>query len=174
MRRLSSLVCLICTFSWLASSAFAQADRAATGTIQGRVTAGEKPLANISVGLIRVDRQSPTQHLTIASTTTDAEGRYRLTDVPAGNYQVSPLAPGYIVPGDKPNFPGQGRAITLSQGENIEKVDFALIRGGVITGKVLDPDGKPLIKQTVTLWNVDERGRKRERWSGSGMAGELR
>ena len=82
MRRLSSLVCLICIFSWLAPSAFAQAERAPIGTIQGRVTAGEKPLANISVGLIRVDRQSPTQRLTIASTTTDAEGRYRLTDVP--------------------------------------------------------------------------------------------
>jgi protocatechuate 3,4-dioxygenase beta subunit len=125
------------------------------------------------VGLIRVERQSPTQRLTIASTITDAEGRYRLTDVPAGNYRISPLAPGYVVPGEKSNVPEQGRALTLNHGENVEKIDFNLIRGGVITGKVIDPDNKPLIKQTVTLWRVDEHGQKRERWAGSGIAGDL-
>jgi hypothetical protein len=37
-----------------------------------------------------------------------------------------------------------------------------LIRGGVITGRVLDDEGAPLIAQPVQLYTVDEQGQKRE------------
>src|SRR5262249_9121433 len=41
--------------------------------------------------------------------------------------------------------------ITLDEGEAREKVDFALARGGVATGRVTDEDGRPQIGRKVKL-----------------------
>jgi protocatechuate 3,4-dioxygenase beta subunit len=41
--------------------------------------------------------------------------------------------------------------INLAEGETIEKIDFALVRGGVITGRVTDADGRPVIGEQVRL-----------------------
>jgi hypothetical protein len=35
-------------------------------------------------------------------------------------------------------------------------IDFELVRGGVVTGKVSDTDGRPIIDQPVALQNVDQ------------------
>jgi hypothetical protein len=39
----------------------------------------------------------------------------------------------------------------LTEGERVDGIDFALIRGGVITGKVTDADGRPVVEQRVNL-----------------------
>jgi protocatechuate 3,4-dioxygenase beta subunit len=48
--------------------------------------------------------------------------------------------------------------ILLSGDENVEGVDFKLTRGGVITGRVTDADGKPLVDDRVSLTPLDEKG----------------
>src|SRR5262249_44079735 len=53
------------------------------------------------------------------------------------------------------------RTVTLDEGEVREKIDFALIRGGVMTGKVMDDEGAPLIARRLQLYGVDEQGQKR-------------
>src|SRR5262249_30415172 len=56
---------------------------------------------------------------------------------------------------------GLSRTVTLDEGETLEKFDFALIRGGVMTGKVMDDEGAPLIGKHVQLYTVNEQGQKR-------------
>jgi len=59
---------------------------------------------------------------------TDAEGRYRITDVSPGAYRVSVFAPAHAVEGERdPSTPG--KTINLVEGDNVEGIDFALIAG---------------------------------------------
>ncbi|HKC87186.1 MAG TPA: carboxypeptidase-like regulatory domain-containing protein, partial [Blastocatellia bacterium] len=52
--------------------------------------------------------------------------------------------------------------VSLDEGEAREKIDFALIRGGVMTGKVIDDEGAPLIAKRIQLYTVDGQGQKRD------------
>ena len=35
----------------------------------------------------------------------------------------------------------------LTEGESVDGIDFTLVKAGVITGKVLDADGKPVVEE---------------------------
>jgi protocatechuate 3,4-dioxygenase beta subunit len=72
------------------------------------------------------------------------------------------LAPGYVVEDSSTERFNEGRAINLNDGEAVEKFDFKLTKGAVITGKVTDPNGRPLIATSVRLLQVDANGRKSE------------
>ena len=43
-------------------------------------------------------------------------------------------------------------------GESAEGVDFALTEGGVITGRVTDADGRPVVEEAVSLNKTAEQG----------------
>ncbi len=135
-----------------------------TGVITGRVMIGEKPAVGVLVGLMRAQISSSNEAGTLAKSATDADGRYRLTGVGVGSFRISPLAPGYVVPADNSNYFEQGRVVNLREDETVESLDFTLTRGGVITGKVTDANNKPLIEQQLTLWKLDQNGRK-SNWS---------
>src|SRR6185369_8054343 len=45
-------------------------------------------------------------------------------------------------------------------GETVEGIDIGLVRGGVITGRVTDASGQPLIQEGVRLTALDESGKK--------------
>jgi len=148
-----------------ASLAFAQASdydrRARTASVSGRVTIGGKPAANVTVRVI--EPQSGTIEARIFTlggrdyvdhyfheATTDAEGRYQIRGLPAGAYMISPKAPAYA-PESKSLGLDASIKITLDEAEAREKVDFALVRGGVITGRVTDEDGRPQVGRDVKL-----------------------
>lgn len=122
---------------------------------------GEKPAVGVMVGLVRAEPGSPlNQGSAIIKAATDNDGRYRLTQVPAGNYRVTTLAPVYVSPIDSPGFFERGKTVKVEEGETLENLDFKLIRGGVITGKVTDASGKPLIEERMSVWKVEPDGRK--------------
>ena len=137
----------------LAPSARAQAPapKEAPATVEGRVTDGERGLAGVHVSLIAQEPNSRTR--LIARAKTDHEGRYRLTGAPPGAYHVLPLAPVYVLP-DSHTYP-PGRRVTLAAGETVGDVDFRLTRGGVITGRVTDADGQPVIGEIVHITPAD-------------------
>jgi hypothetical protein len=138
-------------------SAVAQT-KTGTAVVTGRVTIGDKPAAGVTVGLLRGEPPTNSgEPQTLAKAMTDAEGRYRLSNLPAGSFRVTALAPGFVSSLDL--GPGQppwqaGRAVTLGEGDTVEQLDFQLTRGGVITGKVFDHDGKTLIGQRVSVWQL--------------------
>jgi len=112
-------------------------------TIKGKTAAG------VMVALRINDYGSSSESYFRA--TTDQDGKYRVNDVPPGNYQVVPVAPAFVVSG----INNSRELVVLSEGENVEGIDFALVRGGVVTGKVTDADGRPAIEQWVRLLAAD-------------------
>jgi hypothetical protein len=118
------------------------------GSISGRVTIKEKPARGVTIGLRKSGLMSASDSFTKA--VTDADGLYRLTDVPAGSYLVTIAAPAFINP-EVTGF----KTVVLSEGENVEDIDFTLVRGGVITGRVTDAEGRPVVLQNVFIIPAD-------------------
>ncbi|HEX5733747.1 MAG TPA: carboxypeptidase-like regulatory domain-containing protein [Blastocatellia bacterium] len=135
----------------------AKSEKEPTAAITGRVTLKGKAAAGVTVTLLPAEPVM--QRGLSVKTTADEDGRYRFTSVAAGRYTVSPLAPALVVPQEANSF-YSGKVITVSDGEEVEGVDFSLVRGGVITGRVTDDKGRPAIEQYVDLLQVDERGQK--------------
>ena len=124
-----------------------------TGSVSGRITLHGKGLAGIVVGVRNSDFSS--QPVPAIKGTTDADGDYRITKIPAGNYQVSPMAPAYVVT-DLVSTRERGRTLLLAEGEDGSDVDFSLERGGVITGRVTDASGRPVVEERLMLLPVDQ------------------
>jgi hypothetical protein len=117
--------------------------QAVTGTakIFGRVvSAGTSvPLRRAQVRIV-----APEQRV-VKSATTDAEGRYEFTELPAGRYSVSVTRNGYVTLSFGQQRPFEpGKPLELADGQVAEKIDFALPRGGVISGRITDEVGEPL------------------------------
>ena len=115
-------------------------------TFSGKVTIKGKGAPAIAVGLIRVEetmQQQPTSHRTF----TDDQGNYKITNVGPGKYKVTVAAPG-LIPADRSY---SEKLFLISKSETLENVDFTLVRGGVITGRVTDSDGRPLIEEEVSF-----------------------
>ncbi|HYW71337.1 MAG TPA: carboxypeptidase regulatory-like domain-containing protein [Pyrinomonadaceae bacterium] len=126
----------------------------ATVSVSGRVTVDDKPAPGI---IVAVNTLVYPQSI-VAQTVSDADGKYRLSSLVPGQFGISAVAPTFVVPA-LPNADPTGRMLNLSADENVEGVDFKLVRGGVITGRVTDADGKPVMDERLTLTPVDETGK---------------
>ncbi|HKY05701.1 MAG TPA: carboxypeptidase regulatory-like domain-containing protein, partial [Blastocatellia bacterium] len=123
-----------------------------TGSISGRVTLNGKPLAGVAVLLMK-ERQNMGQ-VRVARVTTDQEGRYQVTSLPEGSYSILPVTLAYVEanPGREPRPATQ---VSLEEGESVEGMDFSLVPGGVVTGRVIDADKRPVIAAHVQLIPAD-------------------
>ena len=124
-----------------------------TNSVSGRITIHGKGAPGIVVG-IRTSELSP-QSAPALKATTDQDGNYRITGVLTGNYLVSPMAPVYVNP-DLGTSRERAKTLLLAAGEDVQGIDFSLVRGGVIAGKVTDSDGRPVIEERVTLMPEDQ------------------
>ena len=132
-------------FSERVHSQTAQAKKNTTASVSGKVTIKHKPAPGVVVGL-RQNQSAPSDSTFKA--TTDQDGEYRIIDVPAGSYQVAPVAPVFVISDvNKSN----GQSLIIAEGDNIAGIDFDLVKGGVITGKVTDADGRPVAEERVNL-----------------------
>jgi hypothetical protein len=127
-----------------------------TGSISGRVTVKGKPKGGIIVG-VRTGDFAP-QAGPLRKAVTDADGNYRVMDLPAGNYQVMPVAPAFVLP-DFNSGGRQGKAVILAEGENADDIDFSMVRGGVITGRVSLVDGRPVIEERIDVTLAEQPDR---------------
>ena len=131
------------------------------GSISGRVTLGGSPAEGIPV--VAVSGQTVNRRDAAARSLTDSEGRYRLSELLPGQYQIWAVTPGLIAePGPLPRygFPevGSVQSINLSANEDVSDIDLRLVRGAVITGRVTDADNNPVVEERVSLQLVDEHG----------------
>ncbi|MGE0100856.1 MAG: carboxypeptidase regulatory-like domain-containing protein [Blastocatellales bacterium] len=129
-------------------------------TVSGRVTIGSQPAAGIEVMLTSSDpavlNNNPPPPI---SAQTDPDGRYKLTSVPAGSYRISAYAPAWVAKVEG-NQGWLGRTLSVSDGENVENIDFIMTRGAVITGRVTDSSGRGLIEENIVIIPVDADGRR--------------
>jgi protocatechuate 3,4-dioxygenase beta subunit len=122
-------------------------------TITGKVTIKGKGAPGIAVVLvINADGYQRTTHYRAF---TDDTGTYRITNVPPGNYRAETAAPGFVAVDGFPNPFGKSVTLLINKDETVENIDFELVRGGVITGKVTDSDGRPLIEETVSISSAE-------------------
>lgn len=121
-------------------------DVAGTGVITGRVFAADTGLPVKRARVIVAGGGRP------RATTTDAQGRYRVTGLPAAAYTITATKTGFV----DAAF-GQRRAlrtgtpVQIADGQQVAEADIRLPRGGVITGHITDEDGDPLARAAVTV-----------------------
>lgn len=147
------------TFSALAQVA---AQSKTPGTIAGRITIGDQPAQGVEI-ILKPGGNNFVNEMTASApamtATTDANGWYRLTSVAPGSYRVSAYAPAFVIEGERNPF-APGKTVNLSEGETVDNVNFSMTRGGVVTGQVTDPDGRPVIAETVRAYKLDENGKR--------------
>lgn len=149
-RRLTPLG-ILWLFVWLLASGAAYGQE--SGSIRGRiVTEGGKPLSDHGVHLSSGSGQS-----TSRSTTTDADGNFQFNNLPDRSYHISlSVQKGYLLAGPT-------RLGNLRPGET---VTITMRKGGVITGRVTDPNGEPVAGISISTLRVrDQEDRKIQAFS---------
>ncbi len=129
-----------------------------TGSIGGRVTVQGKPLAGIVLGLHSQTSATPLSLSNASRAESDTEGHYQFRGVAPGTYQIAVLNPLYVLTVEDRFTQSPSITITIAEDENITDAHVNLVRGGIVTGKVVDPEGRPLIEQFVQLDRLDARG----------------
>ena len=112
----------------------------ATGSIKGRVVADDgQPVVNATLMAQAVNGQP-----SIRPAKVDSEGKFSFDDLPPAGYIVFAVAPGYIdeamSTGDPNDWP---RHLIGAQ------LKIKMIKGGVITGKVTNSKGDPIVGAPV-------------------------
>lgn len=174
------ILCLLSALWWLLSPTQAQAQTTGqdtpprTASLSGRVLVNGAAMPNAIVtiseletsqeraaraaeslkGTPAVPKRKPTYQVR-----TDAEGRYTLAQIPAGQYQIRPLSRVYVLAQASANKAATSQqTITLNEGEARTNVDFSLVRGGVITGRLSDQEDRPLISYYAQLSILNQNG----------------
>ena len=130
-----------------------------TSALRGRVLAADsnQPLRKATVIAF-----SDTVRLTWA-TLTDADGRYELKGLPAGQYAVSATKVNYTwVARGSDKALGIGAPVTVVDGQAIDGLDLKLQRAGVITGRILDEFNEPVSGVQVAVLRLQSvQGKRR-------------
>ena len=120
--------------------------------VSGRVVsaADGAPLRSARVGLIQANVR---RHPLVYATTTDSEGRFELKLVEAGRYEFFASHLGFLEQHYQAKGPeeGEGAVLSLASGQEVNDAMFRLIRASVITGKVVDDNGEPMMGVSVSV-----------------------
>jgi hypothetical protein len=132
--------------------------RTKRGAITGRVMATNTGVAGVTVSISTGNDALSGEGLTLKCVTDD-EGRFRISNLPGGTYYVWPFVPASVV-AEATGISPEGKIVSLADGESVNDVDFHLTRGAVITGKVTDSAGRPVIDERVRLVPLGEDVRR--------------
>lgn len=117
-----------------------------TGKITGRVVSAEtgNPIRRAQVRVNAPDVR------TNRVVTTDNNGRYELTGLPAARYRLQISKAGYVSLeyGQARPFEA-GKPLDLADAQVLDKIDFSLPRGSVIAGRITDEFGEPIADAQV-------------------------
>ncbi|MEK7829928.1 MAG: carboxypeptidase-like regulatory domain-containing protein, partial [Acidobacteriota bacterium] len=83
---------------------------------------------------------------------TDADGQYRFTGLPPGEYEIVADSRGYVSAKEGEFV----RMVSLDSGESREDINFPLLRGGVITGRITDAEYRPMIAVDVYIQRTEQ------------------
>jgi hypothetical protein len=122
-----------------------------TGAIRGRVTASDtgQPLRNVQIRIISSSATTPREP---GAAMTGEDGRYELTQLPEGRYQLGASKGGYVSVefGQRRPFE-RGRPIELSDKQILGGVDIVMPRGAAIEGRVVDEAAEPVSGASLSL-----------------------
>lgn len=127
-------------------------DRPSSGAITGRVVdENGQPVINATV-YIRPATTTPSGYYPVP---TDRDGAFQINDLDRGDYYLHATMPGYTTPLREP----RGAAPTIYRlGDS---ATLTLIKGGVVTGTVINANGDPIVVTSVRAQMVrDATGRR--------------
>jgi len=140
-----------------------------TGTVEGKVTRKDtgEPISGVTVTLAAgMDSPFPAARTIDFTASTDASGRFTIANVPAGRYLLHAERSGYFAatlspyrnlaaPGSRNQpLPYEMTGVNVTARVRTS-LDLQLIPGGTMSGRVLDPSGKPLARMTIEPLQVD-------------------
>jgi len=136
-----------------------------TAVIRGQVMAATgSPIRRAQVRVMSSDGRGSG-----GVTSTDNEGRFEVKELVAGRYNVMASKGGFVTAQfgqRRPNEPGT--PIELVDAQTADKVNFNLMRGSVIAGRVLDDGGEPVAgAQVMAMRYAFSAGVKRMMPAGS-------
>ncbi len=131
-----------------AQSVTPQTNKTPRSSISGRVTVKDKGVGGVLVAL-RKNNEIQMPNDPVQKAITDPDGFYRITSVAPGNYEVFPTLPAFV-PTERRDV--RSKLVLVGDDDNVEGINFAMVRGGVITGRITDADGRPLIQQQVNIY----------------------
>ena len=138
------------------ASAQTNDEKPGTAALSGRVMEGDKPVPGILVTIRKLSQSNgPPESYT---TKTDEDGNYKITGIKAGRFVVVPNALAHVRLGADNKPTPTSPMVTIDDAEEA-KLDIQMKIGGVITGKITDADGRPLISQTVSLFMKNENAK---------------
>ena len=115
--------------------------------------------------------------------TTDSQGTFEFSGLPAGSYRLLASAGQYNAAylslaygGKRPSGPGSadpGTPIELADGQRFDRAVIALPRGGVISGRVSDENGDPLARVQVYTLFFPPGSTRGSRGGGFGQTDDL-
>lgn len=109
-------------------------------------SASGTPVAGAEISLVLVDAGFRGSDLT------DSGGRYRISNVPPGVYHATARKVGFIPTAyGQRGAVGSGQSLTIAAGEARTDVDFRLERAAVVSGRILDWNGDPVLGASVQL-----------------------
>jgi len=83
---------------------------------------------------------------------TDQNGQYLFSQLPTGDYRLTASKPGYFAKLGQATAPTANLPIRIGEGE--AKYDIPLVRGGAITGQILDDSGEPVVTARVSAYRI--------------------
>ncbi|MCP9494243.1 MAG: carboxypeptidase-like regulatory domain-containing protein [Pyrinomonadaceae bacterium MAG19_C2-C3] len=147
LARVAFMVSIFALFASFASPSLinihAQEAARSAATISGRVVAEDgRPIAGATINIRPVAAPDAGGNRT---TGTNDDGHFVVTDLDAGAYTLNASAPGYV-PSPDPNNPNREPRFFRRGDSNIT---LTLAKGSVITGRVTDGTGAPVVGVSV-------------------------
>jgi hypothetical protein len=145
-----------------------------TATLTGRVVSADtgEPLRRATVSAMSTRPPAPTGNgrgfvpPRPFSARTDDEGRFAIRELPAGEYNVTARRAGYVDQSFGQTTPTTpARRVQVGEGAAVGPLDFRLVRGGVVTGRVVDEQGEPAERVQVRTVRSQRAGGQ-TRWIG--------
>ena len=112
-------------------------------SISGKVTIKGKPAAGVLV-MAKDARDGSNPPMKGQRVRTDQTGSYRFTNLAAGSYAILPITPA-LAPAN------QADSVIVADGEEVRDFNISLVPGGVITGKITNFEGEPVIGLGVNI-----------------------
>lgn len=127
----------------------------ASGSISGVVTRDGKPAPEVGIVLNRPGSFGEGARA-VSRTVSLNDGSFMFRNVEQGSYVLSAFAPGYT--SYEATAEERYSTVTVGEGEEVAGITVALVRGGALTGKLVDQDGQPVSGQFVEVYLVRSDG----------------
>ncbi len=145
------------------------------GSLEGAVlsAATGEPVKKANLVLMRADPAAGMRMPLLASS--DSGGQFGFRDVPPGNYRLTVERAGFVrmAYGARSSM-RSGTILSIRPGQKVTGIAFKLTPQAVITGRVMDEDGEPVMNVSVqALRYAFLQGKRRLMPAGNSMTNDL-